>query len=429
MLRTLYAATATLLAPALRGMLARRARRGKEIAGRLGERWGIDASPRPAGRLLWLHAASVGETVSVLPVLSALALAAPQVRVLMTTGTVTSAALLARRLPELGLDERVRHRFVPLDVPAWTARFLDHWRPDAAAFVESEVWPNLLAGCAARRIPTMLLNARLSARSFARWRLVPGLARQLFGAFDQVQAQSEADASRLRALGAPAGVLTGNLKFAADRLPVDAAELDRLRQELAARPVWLAASIHPGEEAAVLAVQTSLMESHPDMLGIVVPRHPERGGELAARLGTTHLGAVAVTRRAAGEGPPARAGLWIADTLGELGLFYRLVGHAFVGRSLGAQGGQNPLEPARLGCAVAVGPDVQNFLEPVAVLEQAGALTRVQDAAALARWVDGMLRDPDRSTRAGAAGIAASSRFAELPAQVAGVLAGMLGAG
>ncbi|MBN8892956.1 MAG: 3-deoxy-D-manno-octulosonic acid transferase, partial [Rhodospirillales bacterium] len=162
MLRALYAGLTTLASPLLRLMLARRVRRGKEIAARLPERRGIDATPRPPGRLLWLHAASVGETVSVLPVLAALP---PDMQVLMTTGTVTSAALLDRRLPELGLQTRVRHRFVPLDVPRWAGRFLDHWRPDAAAFVESEIWPNLLEGCAARGIPLMLVNARLSPRS------------------------------------------------------------------------------------------------------------------------------------------------------------------------------------------------------------------------------------------------------------------------
>ena len=165
-----WAAAARLAAPGLRLMLWTRARRGKEIAARLPERRGIEAAPRPAGRLLWLHAASVGETVSLLPVLGELARQAPDVSVLLTTGTVTSAELLAARLPALGLAGRVAHRFVPLDVPGWVARFLDHWRPDAAAFVESELWPNLLAACARRRIPLMLINARLSARSFARWR-------------------------------------------------------------------------------------------------------------------------------------------------------------------------------------------------------------------------------------------------------------------
>ena len=167
MLATLYAAATSLAAPLLRLHLRRRAGRGKEIAARLPEREGIEPTPRPPGRLLWLHAASVGESLSILPLLAALP---ADLAVLLTTGTVTSAALLATRLPQLGLADRVRHRFVPLDVPAWATRFLDHWQPDAAGFVESEIWPNLLRGCQRRGIPTMLINARLSAGSFARWR-------------------------------------------------------------------------------------------------------------------------------------------------------------------------------------------------------------------------------------------------------------------
>ena len=416
MLHRLYATAATLAAPALRQMLRARARHGSEIADRLAERWGVEATPRPAGRLLWLHAASVGESVSVLPVLHALAQAGPGT-VLMTTGTVTSAAMLARRLPELGLQQRVLHRFVPLDVPAWVARFLDHWRPDAAAFVESEIWPNLLAGCAARKIPLTLVNARMSVRSFSHWRAVPG-ARRLFAGFQAVQAQSPDDAARLLALGAPASRLTGNLKFAAEPLPVDAAELARLRTLLAGRPLWLAASTHPGEDAAIRAVHDLLLPAFPDLLTVVVPRHPGRGAQIAAEAAPRPA-----PRRAAGQPPPPGPGLWIADTLGELGLFYRLAGFAFVGRSLGAAGGQNPLEPARLGCAVAVGPQVGNFSDAVAVLEAAGGLARVADAPALAAWVAAMLRDPARRAAIGAAGQAASRAYAELPEAVARLLA------
>ncbi len=421
-LRRLYAACACAAAPALRLFLASRARRGKEIADRLPERRGIEAAARPPGRLLWLHAASVGESVSVLPVLSALA-ARSDVTVLMTTGTVTSAAMLARLLPELRLQGRVLHRFVPLDVPGWVARFLDHWRPDAAAFVESEIWPNLLAGCAARRIPVMLVNARMSVRSFSHWRSMPGVGK-LFGEFGGVQAQSSEDAARLAALGAPASILTGNLKFAADLLPVDEHELARLRALLAGRSIWLAASTHPGEDTSIQAAHDLLLRDFPDLLTIVVPRHPERGPQIAAGAAPR-----AATRRAAGQDPPSGAGIWIADTLGELGLFYRLVGHAFVGRSLGASGGQNPLEPARLGCPVAVGPEVGNFSDAVAVLEAAGGLTRVADVPALAAWVATMLRDPARRAAMGEAGRLASRSYGDLPGRVADMLADALGAG
>ena len=191
-------------------LLDKRQRRGKEDASRRSERLGIAGRPRPEGRLAWLHGANVGEAITLLPL--AARLAAEGYRILMTTGTVTSATLLATRLPELGLAHRVRHRFVPLDVPGWAARFLDHWRPDAAAIVESEIWPNLLRAAAARAIPLALVNARLSARSHAKWRRIPAIARPLFGGFARIHAQSPADAARLAGLGAPQAALIGNLK-------------------------------------------------------------------------------------------------------------------------------------------------------------------------------------------------------------------------
>jgi 3-deoxy-D-manno-octulosonic-acid transferase len=414
----LYAGATTLAAPALRLMLRRRAARGKEIAGRLAERRGVDATPRPAGRLLWLHAASVGETVSVLPVLAALP---EDISVVLTTGTVTSAALLARRLPELGLEGRVRHRFVPLDVPAWVVRFLDHWRPDGVALVESEIWPNLIAACARRGVKLALVNARLSPGSAAMWQHVPGFARGLFGAFDRVMAQSTGDDARLRTLGAPASLLVGNLKYAGLPLPADEAELARLRALLAGRPAWLAASTHPGEDGPVRAVHERLAATHPGLLTIVVPRPPDRGAAVAAA-----MAGLAVTRRSAGEDPPAGAGVWVADTLGELGLFYRLAPIAFVGRSLGASGGQNPLEPARLGAAVAVGPAVANFADVVPALVAVGAVAQVVDVGALGDFVAAMLADPARRAAMGAAGQAASAGFGALPGRVAAVLDAMM---
>jgi 3-deoxy-D-manno-octulosonic-acid transferase len=414
----LWAGAATAASPALRLWLRLRLRRGKEVAGRLAERRGHEDQARPAGRLLWLHAASVGETMSILPVLAAMEARAPTLTLLVTTGTVTSANLLASRL---GSGGRVLHRFVPLDVPAWTQRFLDHWRPDAAAFVESELWPNLLDACRLRGIPLMLVNARLSARSHARWSRLPGFARHILGGFTLIHAQSEADAERLRALGGRCVTAPGNLKFAAPPLPADPAVLAGLRDRLAGRPVWLAASTHPGEEALVFGVHRALAAAHPGLLTIVAPRHPERGARLA-----TEAGELAVARRGAGEAAPD-AGVWIVDTLGELGLWYRLARIVFVGRSLlPPGGGQNPLEPARLGCAIAVGPHTGNFLAPMESLAEAGALQRVADAAALARWVDAMLRDPGVRDAMGRAAEAAASRTADLPERTAEAMLGLL---
>ncbi len=406
-----YATAASLAAPVLRRMLRRRVARGKEIADRLPERWGEDGSPRPSGRLIWLHGASVGEAVSLLPVLPLLT---PAAHVLLTTGTVTSAQVLARRLPALGLQDRVTHRFVPLDVPAWVARFLDHWRPDAAAFVESEIWPNMLSALPARGVPTLLLNARLSAGSAAGWARASGFARRNFGVFERVLAQSRDDAARLTALGARNVVVAGNLKFAAGPLPVADGAADALRRAIGFRPVWLAASTHAGEEAIVASVHARLAAEFPGLLTIVVPRHPDRGASVAAEIGAARGQA------------PSDGGLWVVDTIGELGMFYTVVKIAFVGGSLVAHGGQNPLEAARLGCAVAMGPHCENFAEPVRVLEQAGALARVADAETLTEWVAMLLRDPSLCDTMGTKGVAAASADAGLPQIVADALLALL---
>jgi 3-deoxy-D-manno-octulosonic-acid transferase len=412
-LGAVWAIAAAAAAPGLRLLLQVRQARGKEVRGRIAERRGIDPTPRPPGRLVWLHAASVGETVSILPVLPPLAEGAPTI--LLTTGTVTSAKLLAQRL-EPALAGRVLHRFAPLDVPAWVARFLDHWRPDAAGFIESELWPNQLAACRARRIPVMLINARLSDRSLARWRRAPSLARNMLGAFACVQPRSETDAERLRSLGCYHLGEPGDLKLAAPPLPVDEVELRRLRALVGARPVWLAASTHPGEETLIIDVHRRLAADHPGLLTIIAPRHPERGATITAG-----------SYRSRGDAPPEE-GVWVADTLGELGLLYRLARIAFVGRSLlPPGGGQNPLEPARLGCAIAVGPHTGNFSDHVAMLRDAGGLSVVQDSTGLARWVDGLLRDPVRRRTMGEAVEAAVQRHGDLPRRTAVALLELLG--
>ncbi len=417
---TAWSLAATTASPALRLLLQHRAASGKELPARLPERTGASAIPRPPGRLLWLHAASVGETVSALPLLSALP---DSLHVLFTTGTVTSAALLHDRLAQAGLARRVLHSFVPLDVPAWAQRFLDHWRPDAACFLESELWPNLLAACRARGVPAALVNARLSPRSAAGWARAPRFAAEVLGSFAWVAAQSDADAHRLAALGAAMVDAPGNLKFAAPPLPADPAELARMRGLLGNRPRWLAASTHQGDDDAVAAAHRMLAARHPGLLTAAVPRHPERGAVLAAALGAP--------RRSLGQDPPG-GGVWVADTLGELGLMYRcfptvLVGKSFAGGKQG--GGQNPWEPAQLGCAVACGPHMQNFGEAVGRLTRAGALVQLGDAGALANWVTAMLTDTDAAHRAQQAALAATALSGNLPGLLAGRLVELMDAG
>ncbi len=406
-------------APLLRAHLRWRAARGKEVAERLGERRGEGAA-RPAGRLLWLHAASVGETLSLLPLLKALTARAPDLSVLVTTGTVTAAALLAQRLPP-ALAGRVEHRFAPLDVPRWVERFLAGWRPDAGALVESELWPNLIRAARRRGVPLALVNARLSERSARRWRRwAPGLAREMLSAFSPVLAQTPADAARLGALGARLALCLGNLKDAAPPLPADPAELARLRDAAAGRPVFLAASTHPGEEAVVLEAHRRAAARVPGLLTVIAPRHPHRGPAVAAE-----ARGLAVARRAAGEAPGAGTAVYVADTLGELGLLYRLAGVCLVGGSLVPHGGQNPQEPARLGCPILLGPHTANFAEPVARLLAAGGALRVEGndpAGALASLVVGMLSNPDRARAMAEAAAATVAAAEDLPGRVADAL-------
>jgi len=403
----LYAAAAWALGPAVRVFLALRRARGKEDSERMAERLGHPGRPRPDGPLIWLHGASVGEALSALPLIERLLAANDQCSVLMTSGTVTSARLMAQRLPA-----RAFHQYVPVDLPRAVGRFLDYWRPDLALWLESELWPNLIRAAAKRDIEMVLINGRLSARSFVRWRRAPGFARSLLGAFKRCLAQSEADAERLAALGAREVACHGNLKFASAPLPADADAVEVLRARLGARPLWLAASTHPGEEAIVAEAHRTLRARHPALLTVITPRHPGRGPAIAAELASNGL---QVARRAADEAPEADTDIYLADTLGELGLFYRLAPIALVGGSLVPHGGQNPLEPAQLDCAILHGPAVFNFEAIAAAMKAAGANEMVHDAASLANAVDALLVDGGmRARRVNAA--------AEVAAGEAGVL-------
>jgi 3-deoxy-D-manno-octulosonic-acid transferase len=409
LLTPLYAGASGLAAPALRWHLRSRARRGREDPARLAEREGFGAA-RPEGPLLWVHAASVGESLSALPLLSALRAKAPALAFLVTTGTVTSAELLPRRLPP-SLAERVLHRYAPLDLPAWVARFLDGWRPDAAVFVESELWPNTLAACRARGVPMFLANARFSGRAARRWaRFAPGVLREMLEGFAGVWPQAEADAVRLAAAGAGNPRALGNLKWSADPLPAEPAALAALAEGIGGRPVFLAASTHPGEEEMVLAAHRALLPAFPDLLTIIAPRHADRGAAvlaLAAAAGLSHA------RRSLGAAPPPGSGIYVADTMGELGLLYRLARVAFVGGSLVPHGGQNPLEPARLGCPMLLGPHHWNFADVVAPLLAAGAARLVPNAAQLPLLVGEVLRDPAGMGAAGRRSAAESGSVAE----------------
>ena len=343
--------------------------------------------------------------MSVLPVVQALG---GKADVLLTTGTVTSAHLAAARLPSFA-----RHQFVPLDVPGWGKRFLDHWRPDVAVFVESELWPGLLTECDQRNIPRLLINARISATSTRNWGRVPRLTRRILAPFRHVHAQSAGDAENFRRLGLRDVLEWGNLKFFTPPLPVDEDGLTAFRKHISA-PLWLAASTHPGEEEIILQAHRALLTAFPDLVTIIVPRHPERGAEIAALAGNA-------PRRSSGEAPCAGQ-VYVADTLGELGLFFRAAPFAFIGNSLVGYGGHNLIEPAQLGRPVITGPHNENFLQAAARLRAARALSEVTDCASLTAAVQSWLREPDAAEAAGRRAAAALHTAEDLPLRLANLI-------
>jgi 3-deoxy-D-manno-octulosonic-acid transferase len=362
----LLTAAATPLAPAL---MSHRLKRGKELAARLNERYGQSEHPRPRGPLVWLHGASVGELVSVIPLIERIS--EKGFAVLCTSGTVTSANLAEQRLPKGAI-----HQFVILDTPRFVKRFFNHWQPDLALFVESDLWPNLIVTTAERGIPLILVNARLSERSFNRWRRMPGTIGALLRCFDLCLAQTAAHAERYHELGAQRVVMTGNLKFDVPEPPADPESLTVLRAALDGRTLLAGASTHAGEEAILVEAHRRLRGGFPRLLTIIAPRHPERGA------GILELAAAADLKtalRSRGELPEPDTDVYVADTLGELGLIYRVAPVVFVGGSLVSHGGQNPIEPIKLGAAILHGPNVWNFAEIYAALDQSRAAEEVND--------------------------------------------------
>jgi 3-deoxy-D-manno-octulosonic-acid transferase len=399
-----YRMLTSLAAPFAPLILAWRTRRGKEEPDRRPERYGLASAPRPSGFLAWFHASSVGEANAALPVIERIAADRPEVSILLTTATVTSARLARARLPK-----GVLHQYVPLDSQSYVRRFLHHWRPDLAVLVESEIWPNLVLETKSGGIPLLLINGRMSSSSFKRWRKRPGLSRPLFSSFDLVLAQNGSLAERFAQLGVAHTLDVGNLKADAPPPPADLPGKRRLAAAISGRTVWLAASTHPGEEDLVAVAHMKMKQEQPDLLTIIVPRHPERGKLIADELRAANL---SVALRSAGELPGAATNIYVADTIGELGLFYALAPVAFVGGSLVDRGGQNPVEPIKLGAAVLTGPNWRNFRDSYTELLKAGGCKEVSDAEDLARAALGLLKDAGASremTRRAEAAIATMS--------------------
>lgn len=360
----LYLAASHAIPLAAPTLLRRRLARGKELPDRWLEKLGHASLPRPEGLLVWLHAVGLGETLALRGLIAAMATLAPKAEFLVTSTTRGSAEVLAANLPA-----QTRHQFLPLDAPAYLRRFLDHWRPALSVWAEQDLWPGAVAATAARGIPLALVNARMNGEAFARRRRLRGLYADLFARFRLITAQDEATGDHLRRLGARGVRVTGSLKAAAPPLSAEPATLQALRQALTGRRLALLASSHPEDEALALS---SLREMADRPLLIIAPRAPERGAEIEAAAASHGLRA---TRRSAGQGPEGE--VWIVDTLGEMGLWYRLCPVSLMGGTFGATEGHNPWEPAALGSAILHGPRVANFAADFAGLNQADAALEI----------------------------------------------------
>ena len=377
----LYRRLSAALAPLAPVLIRRRLKNNKEDPARTGERRGFTAAERPAGPLVWIHGASVGEVLAAAALIERLR--AQDIRILLTSGTVTSAEIVAKRFPA-----DIIHQYIPYDSPRFVARFLDHWQPSLALFIESDIWPNLILSAAQRRLPMVLINGRMSQRSFPRWQRLAATIGALLGRFDICLAQSDTDAERFSALGSRNVRVTGNLKLDVHAPPADAAKLQTLVAATAGRPVIVASSTHPGEEEILLETHMALATFFPALLTIIVPRHAHRGEAIAK---TIEAGGATAALRSRDELPNAATDIYVADTMGELGLFYRLSPVVFMGGSLVPHGGQNPIEPVKLGAAIVHGPHVFNFTDVYEALDAAGGARQAVSSEQLVKQLGQML--------------------------------------
>lgn len=351
-----YRGTSRLLGPLLPFWVKRRSQNGKEDPERLPERQGIASTERPAGPLVWMHGASVGECTMLLPLIAKLWQERPDINILITSGTVTSAKIMGQRLPG-----GIIHQYVPLDHPKYVKRFFAHWKPDLALWSESEIWPNLIREASGRGTKMALINARMSAKSIEGWAKRRKSAQAIFSLFDLILAADESTSNSLTWLLDKEVGFSGNLKDAATPLPANKQDLTKLRRTLGQRPVWCAASTHEGEDEIIINAHKTVLETSPNTLMILAPRHPDRGGDIA-RLLEQH--GLSFARRSEGQSPTSDKQVYLFDTIGEMGLAYRLAAlTCMCGSLVEGLSGHNPLEPARLGSAVITGANVASFAD------------------------------------------------------------------
>lgn len=390
-LLTIYDRVTRAGGPLLELLLKSRLRQGKEDAARLPERMGCPSRPRPQGRLVWIHAASIGEAQSAMILIEAMGKMSSDITIMVTTGTVTSASLMERRLPAFAF-----HQYAPLDNPLWVSKFLDHWKPDLALWMESELWPNTLLQLKRRNIPAVLVNARLSDKSYRNWSYAKAAAKTILQCFSLILAQTEKDAGHYRALGAANVVVSDNIKYSAQPLGHDPLALSALKLAIGDRPVWVYASTHAGEESLACRVHKVLRENTPNLLTIIVPRHPQRREEVA---GVCFENSAKYTLRSSNTALPAiDDDIYIADTLGELGLFYTLCDIAMIGRSFSDDGGggHNPVEAAQLGCAVVTGPKNQYQRQLYDDMQSGNAVIEVRNEEELTDILDELLSNEQK---------------------------------
>ncbi len=382
-----YSGLTRALGPILPLWIKRRALKGKEDPARQSERFGQATIARPCGQLFWMHGASVGETTMLLPLIRKLLGAYPAAHILITSGTVTSATLMAERLPT-----RALHQYVPLDTPKAVDAFLEHWKPDAAFWAESEIWPNLITRTKARGIPMALINARMSDKSIQGWFKRRKSARALFGCFDEILAANEDTANGLSWLLGRNIECSGNLKDAAPPLPVNAAEQVQLRNHILGRPVWCAASTHKGEEEIILKAHSEIQKKYPETLLILALRHPERRGEVIPLLSGTDY-----VLRSESRPITAATSVFLFDTIGDMGLAYSLSDITFVCGSL-IEGlmGHNPLEPARFKNAILTGGFIASFAESYMQMFAFDAAQRILSPNMVGQSVSELLSNPEK---------------------------------
>lgn len=343
--------------------------------------------PRPEGKLIWLHGASVGESVSMLPLIQRILDTYPEAHVMVTTGTVTSADVMQKRLPE-----RAFHQFIPIDNPIFTTRFVRHWQPDVALWFESELWPAVLSSIKRKNIPLILINGRISNKSFKRWQQFDFICKELLNCFTLCLGQSEEDAYRLRVLGAQNSICLGNLKYAGLPLPIDEAKRAEFVEQAGKRHMWLASATHDDEEVRIAKVHKRLKQKFPDLLTVIAPRHPQRGDEIQEKINSLEL---KTALRSKNEKITPETDVYIANTIGEMGIWYDVINIVFIGGSLIPHGGQNFMEPSRVRDAVIVGPHMHNFTDAMNRAKKADAVIQVTDTEELEETVAGLFENKE----------------------------------